>query len=1026
VTKCDQLFGLEEWTHHLSEEAVAQSMGYLSEDKDENPTINNFLNEAFAKIGDKLKKLRIALVARSNHISPELLLFPREFEQLKPGLHMFTNACLGENPYLELPFLRGLFFSSGYQEGGVSSSVLGDLIPPVPLHQGTNAGIFLHDFFGRILPQDRHISQPAALVNHWNRVTQNLGLLTWLFLVTAVGLLMSISFVYNLNTINLIRVNHPYTADYVGSLEPDSLTLERVRDSISLVEKRNDNWKNKWMMPNSSISKLEVKLKQMYNEQYAKFIFPTVNANVEENLNLSIKDDISSRFPQMILSKIYAINIYLARQKGANLATLEALPQRVLSLDGYSQELGNRLNKLFVTHVAWLPSSDPIIEAGLQSAQDVVQHYAFIDPNLSWLTRLESSSIKAKEVTVNDFWGLSSKLNVQNSSFRVAPAYTQAGKREIDNFLLHMENAIENGSEFVRYKRAFEAWYHLQHLLEWQQFVTAFPSGESVLSGEVAWRSKLGDAVSKHSPYYLLIDRLNEEFKDEPETGLPGWILLAREFSALLEHAQNKKVGTGVVNRAAKFLDVINLFGGTAIRDSVSDDFNSADQIIKNNLNAITDLDNFLVTLNQIATNVSVGSSKAYKESADFHTFSTNPESKSPPPIYDAAAQLKLLHQHLQHNNVEDELVWRLIEGPFHYVVSYTEEQSSCNLQQIWESDVLWPLKTATTKAEFVDQLYGEKGTVWAFVDGPAKPFLTRDANQFSVVTTMGYSLPFSNAFLPMLNGAVGKRVDQLMAQKRVTVERHNDELLLQKEKLQNQQAQAEIDRIIADLKQKISGIKNSKFPLTITAQPTSVNPSAKEKPFAVVLTIQCAAGERRLVNLNFPVSDNFDWDFGSCGDVDLRIRLDSFTLTKKYPGAWGVVHFLRDFKSGHRQFNAIDFPESQLKLSGSNITQIGVNFNFGGQDTILKTAEQLEQLEESERTKMLEKQRLQDQKFNTENQEISAKMSVSSKMSLDEMTVIEIPVLKEIGACWNSSVPMQDKNTVESYFKNLVNQKLD
>ena len=91
------------------------------------------------------------------------------------------GQCIGNNPYLEQPLLRGIFFSSGKQTGETIPSELSKLIQvPASREQESNKGIFLHDFFGRVLPSDRSSALPTVVVNHWRKVTQNIALSTFL------------------------------------------------------------------------------------------------------------------------------------------------------------------------------------------------------------------------------------------------------------------------------------------------------------------------------------------------------------------------------------------------------------------------------------------------------------------------------------------------------------------------------------------------------------------------------------------------------------------------------------------------------------------------------------------------------------------------------------------------------------------------------------------------------------------------------------------------------------------------------
>ena len=122
-------------------------------------------------MGERLRNLRILLIHQpgAKGVDPGLLLFPEEFENLKSGLQAFMKGAFQENPYQETPILRGLFFSSGRQEGSPYSHFLNalGLIGEKEVLPGTSKGLFLHDFFAKVLPKDRGLFAPTKRALQW-------------------------------------------------------------------------------------------------------------------------------------------------------------------------------------------------------------------------------------------------------------------------------------------------------------------------------------------------------------------------------------------------------------------------------------------------------------------------------------------------------------------------------------------------------------------------------------------------------------------------------------------------------------------------------------------------------------------------------------------------------------------------------------------------------------------------------------------------------------------------------------------
>ena len=1012
VTQCDRIYGLEQWAGMLPENSLEQAMGYLSAPLPTGPDDAQFLDRAFGSVQDRLQSLRLALMTRHTQIEPAVLLFPGELQQLKPGLEVFLRAALGDNAYLETPFLRGLFFSSGMQEGGAVSSLLGQVLPPVARHASANAGLFLHDLFDRILPQDRHISLPAALSNPWRSATQNLGLLSWLLLSTDIAIFMTLGFMENMETMRLLEEKNRVAPKFVGRLDEDTATLERIADTVALIEARNHNWKSQWLVESTNIDELEIKLKNSFTDNFRKYVLPFTDANYKADVERVMQSEPGIEYAKLVRNGVRYINLLNARERGAQLDALKAMPQRQ-HIARYTPAMLAQLNALYAANMAWSLQGDAYVPTRLRYERQVLELMVFNDPVMKWLTGLPASNPEVKPVTVSGFWrGSASDISSNASADVLVPAaFTRAGKRHIDEFLVEMEKSITDGPRFLTQRAAFELWYKAQRLQAWQKFVAAFPGTERTLAGEAEWQAALGLVASAKSPYYQVMDRLDEEFAGESADQLPRWVLLSRELGQL--RAQASRLSS--VGSTLKVVDAINTVGNKAIKEVLSGTPAAGEATVKDNLTAAAAVQSYQKTLEAIAADVATGPAKALQLASDFHGFANDPAVKTSS-LQSAAAQMVGLRKLVGFPGPDEAAVWQLMAGSLRFLLLYTEEQTSCSLQKEWESKVDWPLQTAPNMAAMVDQLYGAKGSIWAFVDGPAKPFIQRDSNRFGIVQTLGYSVPFTSAFFPMLNDAAGKRVEHLVMQRQVELEDQTQKLVVEKDQLQAQQALSQVERALTDNKQKIDTLKAQVLQIGITGQPTSVNAGAKSKPFQTVLTIQCASGARVLNNYNFPVSDSFPLGERLCGEVSLQIRIEDLVLSKKYPGPQGMIRFLQDFRDGSRQFNAEEFPAAKARLDSLGVRQIGLHYSFDGQDAILKNSQQLDTLDRIDKEKTVEKQRLQDGQFAQAQRGIQAKI-----FNVSRAPSTEISITKQIGVCWNTRLTAHRIQDTQAMFKGLV-----
>jgi type VI secretion system protein ImpL len=1020
VTQCDHLYGWEDWTDRLAPGVLDHAMGYLVPH-----TEHGFLDRAFGQIGERLGLLRLQLAASAPGPTPTLLMFPSELEHLKAGLRLFLDACFSDHPYLESPFLRGLFFSSGAQDGGAASALLPQLLAPVPVHRATHVGFFLHDFFGRILPNDRNASRPAALVNHWRRATRHMGLLAWLALCLTAGLLMTAAFQHNRTTVALVRETYPLDARFVGKLEADSITLERISDALSVVEKRDDRWIGQWMVATSELSLLEEQLQRSFVSNFRHYVETGSYAAFQEV-------GPNSKVPAQVLRAGRAYNLvrhihHIQRRiAGDSRSQLGELPG-LLAVDpenGVSAQTGRRLERLEVSYIAWHPDNDGFLDGRLSSSQALLTQQVYAThPPLAWLLNLPAEALLGDDVSLDLFWqpltragGTPAPRSVpaELAALRVPVAFTVAGQRAIGHFLDDMATTVSDRAKFESARLEFEDWYKLQRANAWYQFAARFSAGEQMIAGEAAWRNTLVRVANGQDPYAMLMERLYREFAALPDSELPHWLLLARTLARLQAETRIGATLAGS-NQTVSFLSSLNAVGGRALEQG-STSLPLARDTVRRDLALRKQLRQYDASLDVVMREALDGEGRALPLMAEFHGFGNDPAVTSSR-LRAAAKAMQELKKDSGFDEVESVVVWKLASGPLHLMLRYGEQQASCALQKDWDTSVMWPLQSATSMTQIIDQLYGAQGTVWAFADGPAKPFLKRDATRFSMVETLGYSLPVTPAFLPMINGAVNKRVEQLVGQQKLELVQRKSQASAEKQQLESGQAMQTIEAKMVEGRQQADALRAAPVALTITAQPTGVNPEATAKPYLTTLTLQCAAGNTVLNNFNFPVTEQLAWTAAQCGEASLEIRIGDLTLTRNYAGATGVADFVNEFRDGTHDFTAVDFPLSRARLDALKIRKISVRYDFQGQEALLKAQMQMAKLARDQEGLVAEKQSLSAQQLS----QAQALVDIRAPGSLGE-PLLQVTVPPRVGACWSVESRSSSPQTLQAMFDSLIN----
>lgn len=1032
ITKCDLVYGFEEWARALPKESLSQAMGYLAIEPDE----NQFVDRALDSIGARLRALRLRIVADATQVTPELLMFPNELHQLKSGISAFVSAALLDTPYLERPLLRGLFFSSGQQAGGAVSSLLGGILPPSPRHSGGVSGFFLHDLFAQILPSDRKIARPALLRNHWRGVTRHVGIVAWILILSAFGGAMTVSFVGDMRTILLVKQSYTDSAVLNGDVAHDAATLAFTNDVLLQIEKYNHGWLSRLIGSGTGLPELEAHLRRSFTQQYGRTVLPAIDQNWRSDVALVSAREADS-LPEsarqravFALSLSRSINLMQGRLSGKGRAELQALPQTVSS-PLLTPKLQQTLNGLQISYLVWTSPDSRTLGGRLNAERALLEQLLDDDAQERWLVGLVSDDGTLSPVRASDFWGTpagpytslgitdtssisgiaspSDGVSASSGEVIVPAVYTAAGRKALHGLLGEIRAAVGDPTRFDSQREKFERWYDIQRVGVWERFADAFGNDSIPYVTEAEWRSGLASVASPQSPYFRVVARIADEFDEQhnPSAGastVPSWLTLSQTFEDLSNHASQ----VGAMSPIAKVAGAINAGGASALRQALSGSPVLGAHGIRDKIRSVEALDAYWAQLNRLAVASASGSGKDYEVSASFHQFASNQKAQ-PSEMMNALQSLSDLENIVGTGDASEQVVWKLIRGPFEFLAAYVEQQTSCELQSHWQSDVLWPLQGAPDKTTMVEQLFGTKGTVWAFVDGPAKPFLSRNSTRYDVIDSRGYRLPFTPAFLPMLNGALQRQLAQQQEQQRVAADRQTESLRARNAQLVSKQTIAHLDSALAAAQVQDNEARATSLPVTITAQSTGVNPDAKVKPYATALTVQCAAGITKLNNYNFPVSETFTWKAGQCGDTSLQIKIGDLTLTRSYPGPFGVTAFLRDFSDGTRTFTPQDFPGSENALVGLGVRQLTVAYSFSGSAAVLLATQKINDFENLQKSTAQEKQRILDAQLDSEQINIVDQIAAQAPplpafapvLTGSAPSLMELGVPARVGACW-------------------------
>ncbi|APG19813.1 hypothetical protein A3780_20430 [Kosakonia radicincitans] len=942
ITHCDKIYGFERWGHLLPGPVLTEAMGWLSDQNSISPDIAS--EYALSSIFEQLQILRLSLIANipPSDIGPELLLFPSELLSLKNPIRDFLHQCLRDSPYLSGGLLRGIFFCSAAQQGGAQSDFLPGL-SPVAQDENMSGGIFLQEVFRNAIPSDRFMFRSQMFSSPWIRLTRTIGLISGIAFSITLCILISIALINNSNTLALI-LRTPLFNSHLSSFT-DSNIKQLVTDSDILAEAeyRSQAWYNRWMARTSSVNNLSRRLKERYLSRYHELIQPML---YKYEIMSEATRYTNQRAPDahLIVNIVRHLALLDERLNGGGLVQLESMPPLVKTgIQGLSDV---DLTTLTVRSLAWDEMNNTQLAEYRRKLIAILREYMYSDPQMRWLIDIVDNN---STVSLSEFW-----LSYPDASPEDIPeSLTHRGQVAIGSFMQQLKHySGDNAQVWDEHEMAFNSWYQQQRFLAWQNFARASIRLPEKFTTEAEWSLALANLASDSGPYFKLLSRLNSEFSDQPSSSLPEWLREARILQSLriqsTEHAGSSRVG--------KTLDAASNVGSQAIKTAIIDNPKDGVNVISAQLAKMDSFQRYFSDVSRIVSVASAGSMRASELATAFHAFdlSGSSDNETVRLVRSLSSDLRDLKLKSGTND-PDTIGWSLIEGPWRFVMQYAEKQASCHLQNQWENNIVQPSHTFIGKDALIDYLYGLNGVVWKFLQGPATPFVRFDGSNYRISRVNGYELPFSPEFITFINGVMAKRIEALSAKKREQSEENENQIL------RDDQVRI-LEQTITNVSEKLSEMRNEEHYITLTSEPVNINEESRDKPYAALLSMQCAKGEQSLNNYNFTTNTTFRWSINLCSDMLMKIRLGSTELVKRYDGDLPLADFIGDFRDGGHRFIPTDFPHEESKLNRMGVKWIDVHYRFDKLDTMSAFITNFKQLQSQQKEAILQKEQLQSQ----------------------------------------------------------------
>lgn len=909
VTKSDLIYGVERYFRLLSESSVAQAMGLMNHDGEVD--ISAFVNRTIDTLTEKLKDIRLIMakdekVVGRYAIEPEVLLFPNEFSRLRGGLTAFCQGAFKDNPFQELPFLRGIYFCSGCQQGRPVDSLAGSLSKMssnVEL-SGSGDGFFLYDFFAKILPTDRSLYSMTSTAKEWSRLTHNLWLTGFVLIVMVFCILATYSWNENRAIINSVSPEYKKTVLFTNDPIDDIGVMAKFSQEIKAVEARNREWKIPRLGLKASIE-LEKLLKKRYCERFKDHFDVGINRSIESKIaNGGWTQNDYAPAIQFIPFVVRRINMIKGKFNGADAEALAKLPAPNFAmmihgdkLPSLEQEIADRYKYAYVNYLVWQYDVEALNNT-LVGLQDLLKNYFHENQgDLRWLIGWANQNQPGKAITLNQFW----RSDVADSELpSIGPVYTVEGRQLISDFVLNeLEKAVEQPLWIVKPKELFLADYREKFYGAWADFSLNFGKAKALFPERDEWASVIERFSTDDSPYLGLLQTMEKQLLEIKEDNWPSlktdaekdnrtlrWLAQVRNFGVIRAAMAGEAVSGNkdVANELSKKMSYrTKMVARLAASGMAESKLAKGKEAFKLYQKALQGFDG-------------ISSSRRHAYSVAKAGFEDDPgESKSPLFTADRAIdriRVALTPKNGRKPDIKNDPFWCLLIDPINELWRFSVKQAGDHLQYLWDREVLVKIEDVSDRHQLGEMLFGSRGFVDTFVSKHAGPFVERSSSRgYHSKKMRGCAIPFKSSYFSFMKS--GKRW------------------------------------ITASASQAGSNASAKHHRVTISAFPTDVNIEARVKPHMTRLIIEGVDGSDILENKQYPIEKTFTWSSNGSGDVTVQIMLGDITLVRKYTGSCAFCKFVRDFRNGKRTFAVSDFPGYRHEFERLGVYKIEVVYKF-------------------------------------------------------------------------------------------------
>ncbi|MGD8914896.1 MAG: type VI secretion system membrane subunit TssM, partial [Candidatus Thiodiazotropha sp.] len=302
-TKCDLLAGFNEFFENMGREERNQVWGMtfpLTDKADQDSGISQFQNE-FRELEKRIDVRLLDRLEQERDAKRRILIysFPQQFSALREAAESFLSEAFSASRFQETPMVRGIYFTSGTQEGTPIDRLLGSMAQEfglnrqiAPAFSGTGRSYFINRLFKDLIFPEAHLAGVNTRVEKRRAWLQRMAYAGAISLAVLAGIAWFTSYSRNQSYIDQVAIRANAAEEKVNAIAADDLTLTNVVPALDLVKQIPGGYADQeadipWLMGLGLYQgdKLGSEAVSAYRTSLKNLFLPRIILSLEDQLN---------------------------------------------------------------------------------------------------------------------------------------------------------------------------------------------------------------------------------------------------------------------------------------------------------------------------------------------------------------------------------------------------------------------------------------------------------------------------------------------------------------------------------------------------------------------------------------------------------------------------------------------------------------------------------------------------------------------------------------------------------------------